>query len=348
MPVTKGIGNSDITPIKESYLVKVLKIHIPIALNVINKNKNWCDPNYYFFDLNAGSGYNNEQEISGSPILFLDTARNYVDSKFKAIFIEIDSGIHRELSDRIAQRPTSKNIVVNIHHGDFSNVMLQYIIKPTKYGLVYHDPNGIFNNKFLENLFKNPSMSMLDVLINCNSQAIKRNHYAFGTETLQEKLFSIPKKNWLIRDIFGHWQWTFLLGTNWQSHEKFKTNGFHLLDSPIGQKLWKTICYSATDQEIFKDSYQDEFKLPYSSWQEYTNSPYYRKLRLRRFNFANNICEQCHANKVEHLHHIIYPIIENGEVDQLNNVIAVCKICHTKIHLGNEKEIDIVRDVSWK
>ena len=107
------------------------------------------------------------------------------------------------------------------------------------YGLLYHDPNGCINEKMLSNFFRKNETKHLDCLINCSATAIKRNY--FSNKSLLIRLKEINKERWLIRKPIGRWQWTFIIGTNWNAFPDLKKLGFYYLDSEEGQLIFSRL-----------------------------------------------------------------------------------------------------------
>jgi hypothetical protein len=54
----------------------------------------------------------------------------------------------------------------------------------------------------------------------------------------------VPKRYWLIREPYYQHQWTFLIGTNWDTFPDFSRHGFVTIDSPHGREIMRLISYA--------------------------------------------------------------------------------------------------------
>ena len=64
-------------------------------------------------------------------------------------------------------------------------------------------------------------------------------------------------------------------------------------------------------------------------YQNYLNSPGWAALRAAAYRRAGSRCELC-GKEAEAIHHIKYP--KNYSEDTMDNLLAVCKRCHMKLH----------------
>lgn len=241
------IGKSAITDDKQEYYKRFLSYHIAISLAVISKNSWWCNSQYHYFDLNAGDGI-------GSVKIFFDITQKYKNRNFIAHLYEIDDETREKLS-LFVQDHQVENIIWNIH-SDNRMALHETALIQKGYGLVYTDPNGIFNHSLLTEISK--ESKYLDILINVNSVALKRTlglknnpkyENSISEVCLCDKIEEIRKQFWIIREILGVWQWTFLFGSNWQAVDKFASYGFYNLYSETGKKIWDVV--SQTKKKYF-------------------------------------------------------------------------------------------------
>jgi hypothetical protein len=105
------------------------------------------------------------------------------------------------------------------------------------YGLVYADPNGIPDFDMLSKVSSISKLDKFDILIRYNAAAVKRNEFQTG-ERMLDHISRINKKFWIIRELRPGdiWQWTFLLGMNWDGLKAWKSQGFLYAITPDGIK----------------------------------------------------------------------------------------------------------------
>jgi len=136
---------------------------------------------------------------------------------------------------------------------------------------------------------------------------------------------SIDKRVWLVRQCSGRHQWTFLLGTNWDSFPEFHNHGFFKADSPVGQQVLEQLDNTAT--ELKKN---DTARPAYRTYAEYLRHPRFLQVREDRMMIANGRCELCRESPATEPHHLIYPAW--GTFDTTANFLMVCHPCHCRIH----------------
>lgn len=86
-------------------------------------------------------------------------------------------------------------------------------------------------------------------------------------------------------------------------------------------------------QQLIEQFRQEEQQAFWDYYNAHLNSSEWReKCRLKRER-ANNLCEGCGVNKVNHIHHLTY---ENLGDELLFELVAVCVECHQKIHPHRE------------
>ena len=65
-------------------------------------------------------------------------------------------------------------------------------------------------------------------------------------------------------------------------------------------------------------------------YEEYLNSSMWHNLRRKAYQRSNGRCEHC-SGTAQGIHHTLYPY--KWEDDNLDNLIALCNVCHRGIHL---------------
>lgn len=258
MKTKTGIGWSEITPIKQEHFRTIIKAHIAIV-EAVNK-RNGFNNHYYYIDMNSGNG--GYQGIKGSPIIFLEEMRKS-NLTFTAFFIEknkhnvhdlyVNAAKFCDLYDKssfyIIQKDSENAIKDILDRPEFKS-------KNLKYGIIYHDPNGVFYTDLLIETTQNPAISKMDLLINCNATSIKRvakSPVHKESRNLQERLEEINKREWLIREGHGKQQWSFLFGTNWDKCPEFKQIGMFNIKSRTGKEILKNLNYTNNELKTFQE-----------------------------------------------------------------------------------------------
>jgi hypothetical protein len=239
--VAQGQGNS--TEFKERGLQSAFKINMNVFNGVKAKHAYGVNWRYFHFDLNSGSGINQDVGCIGSPLAFLEAARLSECDNYLAGFCDTNEQALAELLKRpgIHQNPSCF-----CFHGDNSSLIeaIPSIISNSEkpkhaMGMVLSDPNGAdipFDG--LEWLSK--ETPKIDFCLNWNSTQFKRNRGAFGDHrpTMEEAIDRLNKGHWLIRQPMGRWQWTLLIGRNTKIGEH-PALGFYHLDSSKGQEIFR-------------------------------------------------------------------------------------------------------------
>jgi hypothetical protein len=279
MPVINNVGVSDNTPKKQKTLQSILDVHTRIVGKIINKPNSlrYAEPHYLYIDLNSGPG--KYGDIDGSPLVFKNTAnanrvpyiailseinKNNCDSLGVETSAESGSYCH-ECGSQLLKSSNVTSCFLNgggwgIICNEDNTVTLDSVIdhyrnetikKP--YGMVYVDPNNHEARfKHLETLFANNRMRYLDLLIHVSGTIIKRLLHTNTTERIIESISGINKKYWLIRKPYSCWQWTFLLGTNWDGFPEFKNLDFVHVESEEGQEYLKLINNTREELQLQK------------------------------------------------------------------------------------------------
>jgi len=252
-------GYSKSTLLKQKDFEEIMGTHINISKAIIKKH-NWVYPYYWYFDLNAGPGVHKDAEYGfkiGSPLIFLNEA---IEKRLplNAILFENDKKNHASLLNSISKLVTTNKQLsrMNITTHSFSNEKLieKYDKEVTResYGLIYHDPKGRPNFDLFTRFYENGHHPYIDLMINCPCTTIKRSTYYNSkideNRLLNDFLNGINKKYWLIREPYGPFQWSLIIGSNWYHFPRFKELGFLDKNSPEGQKLFKRLIFKPTDK----------------------------------------------------------------------------------------------------
>lgn len=205
-----------------------------VNTTVISK---WAWARYFHFDLNAGSGFNEQIGVIGSPITFINAMRDSGVNKYHASFVDCEKDAVDSLLPRVSQ-----NDRCFVHHGDnaafvsmIPGIISHYGEKPDKaIGTVLCDPNG-YQVPVSELQWLNESCPKIDVVIHWNATANKRARYGVfpAHENLSQVMRLIGKQHWLIREPASMHQFTLVIGRNMKSGD-YRAQGFHHLDSPAG------------------------------------------------------------------------------------------------------------------
>lgn len=340
MPLNGSVGQSDYTETKQRHFAAVVQTHLRVAKGIFQKSnskkyKNWIQPQYLYVDMYAGSGSNFEN-VPGSPVIFLDQARK-VGINNVPIFIEENEYSAVQLNDELRRKGATNFQVVNSTNKLHIEKMIASPPPSKQIGLAYLDPNGIPDFDLIKRLSFVPQYEKFDFLINCPATAIKRAKSVKSckqAKNLIEELVSINKNYWIIREPIGRWQWTFLIGTNWNSFPKFKNLGFWPLSSPQGRNIAINLSYSASEiEKLNKDRW-------YKDYNEYLSHPFFKLIRkevmanargnIERLKKWGPVCQVCKNDFAMDVHHEKY--CEWGEFDVPENLIAVCRKCHCDIH----------------
>lgn len=240
-----------VTEAKERGLSLAFKDNLWIFRRV-NKYKKF---KYFHFDLNCGSGWNDDVGCIGSPIAFLDSANEVSVESFYAAFCDNDikaiSLLNSEVKVAMDERchcfaEDNESFISKIR-----NIIIENGENPDKViGMALSDPNGtrVPIDALAELSIEVPR---LDIAIHWNSAAFKRVRGAFGVDrpTLELALTKIKKDYWFIRQPIGQWQWTMLIGRN--CNVSSKPEGFYDLNSTSGQSIFAKCNYTNDEFKMF-------------------------------------------------------------------------------------------------
>lgn len=247
MPTTKGQGQSDVvTERKIRGISSALALNMTVFKSLKRKN---ARARYQHFDLNAGSGINEDAGCIGSPLAFLEATKIAGVNHFNAHFVDHNKGRIKEL----LKRPGMEAEECNIHYGDnrtfalsIPGIIIHHGERPERaLGSVLVDPNGTAVNIDILH-WLSAQCPKLDFIINWNAAAFKRCQGDKGR--LEDITSPFVKRHWLIRDALGPWQWSLLIGRNFKMNDH-KSEGFHHLDSPMGQKIFRKLNHTKKELE---------------------------------------------------------------------------------------------------
>ena len=252
MPVDlNGVGYGEYSPAKQADLHGLLTQHGYIAKGIFSKPYE-RDNSYVYIDANAGPGYVPKYRLRGSPLIALDRISNALDNA-QWHFCERVPANMDQLCDRLRDNP----FWTRIHAWQGSNQVLTPRILDTlgmkDVGLLYHDPTESVDWGLLRTAAAHPKAKRIDLLVYFSAA----NHKRAGIE-IAEELRQINKEHWIIRDLQGKHQFSFLLGTNWNSYPSWKNRGFYPINEARGQYLLDVASWS-TKQRHDRDNGQFDF-----------------------------------------------------------------------------------------
>lgn len=237
--------SGDATEIKQRGLSFAFRIGLMVAVRKFPQYR------YFHFDLNAGSGINEEAGCIGSPLSFLNETSVMQCRQFFAAFCDREADQVRALLSRSALKDTR----CNVFHCDNAELLSIAPDIVTSYGerrqyaigSVLSDPNGC--DVPIDDIAEIAhALPRLDVIFHWNSTITKRLRY--GIKPTQIMLNDVPrlvpKAHWLIREPIGPHQFTMLVGRNFRSGD-YPSMGFFHLDSERGQHIMEKC--SVSDRE---------------------------------------------------------------------------------------------------
>jgi len=243
-------GQSIITPDKERGLHAAFTVNLMMfnSINARHENKF----TYFHFDLNSGSGMNEDFNCIGSPLAFVSAAEKVGVDRYLAFFCDINEDYLGALGRRHAIRDNPRCF---LHHGDNASLvdaipdLIAHHEKPHKaIGMVLSDPNddGVPFDQLAEISEKCPRV---DFCVNWNSRLFKLyqgHEWGKDRHTLASATALFGKAHWLIREPLGPWRWTLMIGRNYKTGDH-RAMGFHHRESVIGQRVFNNCNYRRVD-----------------------------------------------------------------------------------------------------
>jgi three-Cys-motif partner protein len=256
----EDLGCSSYTPIKQESYARILRMHLRITKAVMQR---WHIPTYHYFDLNAGPGRywlpDDGTPIIGSPLVFLDAARE-VGVPCTTVLIEKCAASCKHLLREVRSFEN-----VEVRQGDHNVILDEYGSRHLQaLGLIYSDPSN--HEVPFEALSRFcQAYPKVEVLIHVAATAIKRTR-AKDDPDLRSRLGQLNKAYWLVRAPDGAWQWTFLLGTNWNGFKDYQAINFYRMETPKGGEIIDKLNYTKTElARIYQPTLPDISGVPESS-----------------------------------------------------------------------------------
>jgi hypothetical protein len=167
---------------------------------------------FWFFDANAGSGFNSEFKVPGSPVVAWEAARRHLNlMPFVPFFCDIDKGRLSECQSRLNRMAAGNSVFIPYDNEEALLLFGQCILssgdnREKALGAVLIDPNnGYYRNKDNEG----PPIKALewfvrtfpriDVIVNINAQSHRRLRGAgISVSLIADLLPSLGKEHWLV------------------------------------------------------------------------------------------------------------------------------------------------------
>lgn len=336
MPIISNIGQSGCTSQKHDDYRHLIKVHMMITKVIMKKHSGWAASEYMHFDINPGDGE------AGSPTITTGIA-NALELPYRAVFIEVDDQNAGNLAARMAE-----NLRVVVEHGDHNEVLPYYISNPLVkdksgrlrgvYGSLFSDGNGTLPPWELLTQFSQ-AYPKIDLIIYLAATTVKRARTSAKAQRdidlpyLNERIESIGKKNWIVRESQDKHGWTFLIGTNWDAYPDFQKRKlpFWRMASKEGQDILNRITYTHAEREHEGQLSLPFEQPPYRTYEEYLRHPQYLAVRSQAIQRAGGVCERCKERAVTEVHHVRYPPWGTFEKDA-SGLLAICHACHCELH----------------
>lgn len=251
MPSFKGQGQSSLaTEAKVRGISYALAINLNIFTAKFSRTR-YC---YWHFDLNAGSGFNDQVGCIGTPLTFLAQAKAAGLDRYFAAFCDIDKDRVTELMLRPEVANDERAFVM---HGDNSELCaaIPHIIEARgerpehALGTILSDDNAVgIPVAALSRL--TGGCPKLDIVIHWNSTAHKRVLRAMPASrlmSLPEAISAIRKPHWWIREPVGVHGFTLLVGRGVDIAPP-RALGFHRVGTHFGDTVLERCTLTAAEQ----------------------------------------------------------------------------------------------------
>jgi len=254
MPVFNGVGHSDWTSDKLHFFSLFVIMHLEITKSVMRK---WNKSRYYYFDLNAGCGFDPATGSPGSPVIFSDIA-NQLGIDHTGHMIEINRDNCDSLQSKLNEGEHFRSCAI---HGDHNKYMRQFCQDRyrNEFGLFYADPNAV--NDAPLSLLSELSLywKRADILMMLPAATLKRVSRRFNRATLAHHFDKIHKKNIMIKKPVGKHEFTFVYCTNGPVL-KWEKQDFYDIMSEDGQRVFDKL--NRTNHERKTATQPNLFDLP--------------------------------------------------------------------------------------
>jgi hypothetical protein len=255
------IGTED----KQRGLSSAFKINLQIFKKTASR-VSWKPVRYQHFDLNCGTGYNDEADCIGSPVAFVEMANTMGINNFNAYFCDRDEKSLKTLMQNEAVRRNECDFfwgdnrslipsIPNLIKHSSKNESLDKVM-----GTVLSDPNGA-DVPVDELAWLNKKCEKIDIVINWASRAYKLHRTSPNSSsrgTLKDCIDRIGKKYWLIGRPRGNFAFTLLIGRNFEVGDH-KSLGLYRLDSDIGQMYFDQLNFTEKERQAAYPSRQAFF-----------------------------------------------------------------------------------------
>lgn len=223
---------------------------------------------YYHIDLNAGSGFNEQVGVVGSPINFLDAVTAVERANVYAFFVECNEARAYELGQRLAEHPLYERLhLFNADNNDgVLSVVSAFIAgresRPElSIGSIVIDPNGYHKGVPWQQLSEFcTAHPRFDVFVNLNARSfgLERPHILEGSGTWGSYTLHPPSTfaDWFHRP---HWMWATFQGEGpkWiqgvgrsmkTSSDAYTSLGFYAADSWRGREILASVERTSDDE----------------------------------------------------------------------------------------------------
>lgn len=333
MPAARQ-GQSKATPAKQALLAGFISAHTNAAQAIQQKHA-WAGP-YCYIETNAGSGWNDDVDVIGSPLVALRALQARNELRYQCTFIEKHKPSAELLAKRIEAEGGDASMVIN---GDHCKVLPEIEIPDAAFGLVYADPNKLTDSpeEALRTFYSKKSTSRLDLLFNLDAHMRRRvvaGQKKAGTpgsyDDLRRLMRRVGKSYWWIREpyVCAGAKWTFLFGSNYPD---LKIKGLGKTDLPLfpveGRQGQRILADLMGEIRLGK---QTSSHSPYRSYGEYLTHPEFLAVRGEVMRRNGGLCELCCLRLATEVHHRVYP--RWGSFDHPDALLALCHQCHCHVH----------------
>lgn len=243
---------SDSTGEKHLQFRKFIETHLRIVNGCFHQYKG-LHQEYLYFDLNAGPGRYEHENLTGSPIIFAEAAEklavNYRGWLFEG---------HQPTFETLARNIRSFHRTRGRFHlikGDHRETVPQIEDLPVPritgipYGLIFSDQNGTsLQVDEIRFLLDRLPRNRIDVLAYVSAANYKRRNRAYERPEILDDLRAIGKRYIWLREPKAKHQWTFAILTDWPEFPSFFKWGFQLLGTEAGDALADRLMLTTKEQ----------------------------------------------------------------------------------------------------